>query len=189
MNLTNIGWRKICPTTWSGRKRWLKQVCSCCNFYEEIIIFGWVFKMVALRDKSVLPHPFFWGRCFAIQQRQHVITMKSFVPKRFNISIFLCFPQEECFAAFLSVSKKVNDRDADMRSHIVLSMFKVHASLLYTHYRAVQWNLGKAKLNVKLVQIWIMVIMTLKLNNVKFTVIQPEWNKKDLSTVYFETTD
>ena len=51
--------------------------------------------------------------------------MKSFVPKRFNISIFLCFPQEECFAAFLSVSKKVNDRDADMRSHIVLSMFKV----------------------------------------------------------------
>ena len=35
------------------------------------------------------------------------------------------FLQEECFVAFLSVSKKVNDRDADMRSHIVLSMSKV----------------------------------------------------------------
>merc|ERR1712107_159408 len=36
--------------------------------------------------------------------------------------------KEECFAAFLSVLKKVNDRDADMRSHIVLSMFKVAAA-------------------------------------------------------------
>ena len=158
MNLTNIGWRKICPTTWSGRKRWLKQVCSCCNFYEEIIIFGWVFKMVALWDKSVLPHPFFWGRCFAIQQRQHLITMKSFVPKRFNISIFLCFPQEECFAAFLSVSKKVNDRDADMRSHIVLSMFKVNFFLslntrFLNHFSEVPLKLWELKSNVKLVQI------------------------------------
>ena len=33
--------------------------------------------------------------------------------------------QEECFAALKSIAQKVNNRDADMRSHIVLSMFKV----------------------------------------------------------------
>ena len=43
----------------------------------------------------------------------------------YQLVIQCFFLQEECFAAFLSVSKKVNDRDADMRSHIVLSMFKV----------------------------------------------------------------
>lgn len=36
--------------------------------------------------------------------------------------------KEECFAALQSIAQKVNDRDADMRSHIVLSMFKVAAA-------------------------------------------------------------
>lgn len=46
-----------------------------------------------------------------------------------NMSDYMKWKEkEECFAAFLSVSKKVNDRDADMRSHIVLSMFKVAAA-------------------------------------------------------------
>ena len=35
------------------------------------------------------------------------------------------FFQAECFAALESIAQKVNERDADMRSHIVLSMFKV----------------------------------------------------------------
>jgi len=33
--------------------------------------------------------------------------------------------KEECFEALESIAVKVNQRDADMRSHIVLSMFKV----------------------------------------------------------------
>merc|ERR1712062_230114 len=46
-----------------------------------------------------------------------------------NMSDYMKWKEkEECFAVFLSVSKKVNDRDADMRSHIVLSMFKVAAA-------------------------------------------------------------
>jgi len=36
--------------------------------------------------------------------------------------------KEECFAALESIAQKVNERDADMRSHIVLSMFKVAAA-------------------------------------------------------------
>jgi len=36
--------------------------------------------------------------------------------------------KEECFAAMSSIAGKVNERDADMRSHIVLSMFKVAAA-------------------------------------------------------------
>ena len=43
--------------------------------------------------------------------------------------LFLCF-QAECFAALESIAQKVNERDADMRSHIVLSMFKVRLPLL-----------------------------------------------------------
>merc|ERR1719397_1312724 len=34
----------------------------------------------------------------------------------------------ECFAALESIAHKINERDADMRSHIVLSMFKVAAA-------------------------------------------------------------
>jgi len=34
----------------------------------------------------------------------------------------------ECFSALESISHKINERDADMRSHIVLSMFKVAAA-------------------------------------------------------------
>ena len=33
--------------------------------------------------------------------------------------------QVECFTALASIAHKINERDADMRSHIVLSMFKV----------------------------------------------------------------
>lgn len=36
--------------------------------------------------------------------------------------------KEECFSALQSIAHKVNERDADMRSHIVLSMFKVAAA-------------------------------------------------------------
>ena len=36
----------------------------------------------------------------------------------------LCY-QVECFTALASIAHKINERDADMRSHIVLSMFKV----------------------------------------------------------------
>jgi len=36
--------------------------------------------------------------------------------------------KDECFAALESISEKVNARDADMRSHIILSMFKVAAA-------------------------------------------------------------
>ena len=35
------------------------------------------------------------------------------------------FSQVECFTALASIAHKINERDADMRSHIVLSMFKV----------------------------------------------------------------
>ena len=41
------------------------------------------------------------------------------------------------------------------------------------HFCLKHCNLGEMKSNVKLVQIQIMVIMILKLNNVKFTMIQP----------------
>merc|ERR1719410_2837866 len=34
----------------------------------------------------------------------------------------------ECFTALASIAHKINERDADMRSHIVLSMFKVAAA-------------------------------------------------------------
>jgi len=36
--------------------------------------------------------------------------------------------KEECFEALESIAQKVNARDADMRSHIILSMFKVAAA-------------------------------------------------------------
>ena len=36
--------------------------------------------------------------------------------------------QVECFGALASIAHKINERDADMRSHIVLSMFKVAAA-------------------------------------------------------------
>ena len=46
-------------------------------------------------------------------------------------SIFIV--QEECFEALESIAEKVNARDADMRSHIILSMFKVDM-IRYTIY-------------------------------------------------------
>jgi len=46
-----------------------------------------------------------------------------------NMSDYMKWKEKaECFAALQSIAKKVNDRDADMRSHIVLSMFKVAAA-------------------------------------------------------------
>ena len=40
-----------------------------------------------------------------------------------NTDLLSC--QVECFTALASIAHKINERDADMRSHIVLSMFKV----------------------------------------------------------------
>lgn len=46
-----------------------------------------------------------------------------------NMSDYMKWKEKhECFAALQSIAQKVNDRDADMRSHIVLSMFKVAAA-------------------------------------------------------------
>ena len=44
------------------------------------------------------------------------------------LRIYFYFLQVECFAALESIAHKINERDADMRSHIVLSMFKVAAA-------------------------------------------------------------
>ena len=49
-----------------------------------------------------------------------------------NIS-FLKIPiilelQDECFEALESISRKINNNDADMRSHVILSMIKVAAA-------------------------------------------------------------
>merc|ERR1719430_2196826 len=46
-----------------------------------------------------------------------------------NMSDYMKWKEkDECFLALQSIAQKVNDRDADMRSHIVLSMFKVAAA-------------------------------------------------------------
>jgi hypothetical protein len=46
-----------------------------------------------------------------------------------NMSDYMKWKEkDECFSALESIAQKVNDRDADMRSHIVLSMFKVAAA-------------------------------------------------------------
>ena len=37
--------------------------------------------------------------------------------------------QEECFEALKSISRKINTNDADMRSHVILSMIKVSAAI------------------------------------------------------------
>ena len=44
------------------------------------------------------------------------------------LRIYFYYLQVECFAALESIAHKINERDADMRSHIVLSMFKVAAA-------------------------------------------------------------
>ncbi len=36
--------------------------------------------------------------------------------------------QEECYEALESISRKINNNDADMRSHVILSMIKVAAA-------------------------------------------------------------
>ena len=36
--------------------------------------------------------------------------------------------QEECYEALESISRKINTNDADMRSHVILSMIKVAAA-------------------------------------------------------------
>ena len=43
--------------------------------------------------------------------------------------ILTFFQQEECFEALESISQKINYNDADIRSHVVLSMIKVSAVL------------------------------------------------------------
>ena len=40
---------------------------------------------------------------------------------------FLCL-QEECFEALESISRKINNNDADLRGHVILSMIKVAAT-------------------------------------------------------------
>jgi len=46
-----------------------------------------------------------------------------------NMSDYMKWKEkDECFAALQSIAQKVNNKDADMRSHIVLSMFKVAAA-------------------------------------------------------------
>ena len=44
----------------------------------------------------------------------------------YNFDIIL---QEECFEALESISRKINTNDADMRSHVILSMIKVSAAI------------------------------------------------------------
>lgn len=46
-----------------------------------------------------------------------------------NMSDFMKWKEkEECYTALRSIANKVNEKDADMQSHIVLSMFKVAAA-------------------------------------------------------------
>jgi len=46
-----------------------------------------------------------------------------------NMSDFMKWKEkDECYGALQSIASKVNNRDADMRSHVVLSMFKVAAA-------------------------------------------------------------
>ena len=47
--------------------------------------------------------------------------------KIFTIPWFFPF-KDECYEALVSISRKINTNDADMRSHVVLSMFKVAAA-------------------------------------------------------------
>ena len=44
------------------------------------------------------------------------------------IMIWILYLQEECFEALESISRKINTNDADMRSHVILSMIKVAAA-------------------------------------------------------------
>jgi len=44
----------------------------------------------------------------------------------FQSKLFQLF-QEECFEALESISRKINTNDADMRSHVILSMIKVYS--------------------------------------------------------------
>ena len=39
-----------------------------------------------------------------------------------------CCLQDECYDALKSISRKINRNDADMRSHVILSMIKVAAA-------------------------------------------------------------
>ena len=43
-------------------------------------------------------------------------------------TLFEFYLQEECFEALESISRKINTNDADMRSHVILSMIKVAAA-------------------------------------------------------------
>ena len=57
----------------------------------------------------------------------------------YNINTDLLSYQVECFTALASIAHKINERDADMRSHIVLSMFKVS---LGAKYFSLIWNIS-----------------------------------------------
>ena len=55
------------------------------------------------------------------------------IPSRTDVEIKLSnnalfFLQDECLAALTTISNKINGNDADMRQHVVLSMFKVAAA-------------------------------------------------------------
>ena len=45
-----------------------------------------------------------------------------------NILYHFFYLQEECFEALESISRKINNNDADLRGHVILSMIKVAAT-------------------------------------------------------------
>ena len=51
-----------------------------------------------------------------------------------NCVLINCVLQDECYEALESISRKINTNDADMRSHVVLSMIKVSAALADVPY-------------------------------------------------------
>ena len=48
--------------------------------------------------------------------------------KTINSMFYFLQLQEECYEALESISRKINTNDADMRSHVILSMIKVAAA-------------------------------------------------------------
>ena len=61
-----------------------------------------------------------------ILNREKARIVFTFTYISYNFDIIL---QEECFEALESISRKINTNDADMRSHVILSMIKVSAAI------------------------------------------------------------
>ena len=94
-----------------------KEKSKMCLLHLELIHCPLKLKASVLPMSSAEPFLNFFILCSNISKRQNL----------FWINFFL---QEECFEALESISRKINTNDADMRSHVILSMIKVKKTKL-----------------------------------------------------------